>query len=80
MVRIIKRKFVGGPLDGQERLLNADIINYREIELKSTQGVGGKYHISEYGDMVPDMPSLHVEHCYSVGENGDFHYRCTEPV
>jgi hypothetical protein len=81
MVRIIKRKFVGGPLDGRERLLNADIIDYREIELKSAQGVGCKYHISKYGDLVPDIPSLHVEHLYRLSADSEFHYMCSaEPV
>ena len=75
MVRILKRKFVGGVLHDMTRLLNADIKNYREIGLASYQPVGGKFYVDESGTLQAEDKNLYQEYNYTLGEDGEFHYK-----
>ena len=75
MARILKRNFNGGPLDGEQRMLNSTVTEWCEVQLKSSQSVGGKFYVDEANGVQPVIPNVYVDHRYKLGSDAEFHYK-----
>lgn len=58
-IRILKRKFNGGPLDGEERLLASTVCEWKEFDYKSDE----------------ENTTIHFHHLYKLGSDAEFHYK-----